>query len=466
MRMSLKALSLYLACAASGGTIACTKPQMASGMDRYAADHPDAGLPTNEGPLAVYSSVPSHPLNQLHQLLFYSEITPSEVSGALPRELEALTDAHKPWYFRKRAGTPEDTKTFGGDVRISPVVHWTASNSQTLNHLHDSLSDGAIIQQLSPLQRQLLQWDLLSVWWRLEQKPDIPDNDLWKLANLVRVSSQPEETLRSLPSGWEHAQTQFQNRKAVDSSLEDNASASEYFTDENIFASGGNWSEISRKSTQLFVASQSLRNSRVFIKTNQQHDLQAWMDWHRKSSDKHNFQPATQIETSMVLSLMGISSELKPVATPIIDEIRFRTVYSSDNGLDVSKTTTQDGSSIWVYFIDRQQTLQNNAPTYRPISMETQSVFLEYGTEKHATYAAQCSLCHRLTNAGNQTIAGIRSLSLAAQPEIENDPSYRGRLAEAQMQIVSDRLRARLSEAKIDLQPLKINFRETIHAIP
>ncbi len=432
-------------------------------QDRFDAAHPDAGLPANSQPLRVYSDLQEHPLNQLHHLLFVSEVQPAEINGALPRELLAGTDASKPWYFRRRVGNEGDRKLFGGDVRVSPIVNWESTQSLELERLYAHLRDGQEIGRLAPISRQLLQWDLLAVWWRLEQKEHIPQGDLWRLADLIRVATQSEAEIRSLPSGWDQAQKQF--LKATDPTPHEGV-PSEYFSSEDILDSQGNWTEISRRSTQLFVATQSLRNSRVFIKTDLDRNLQSWMESHKDSQARQDKRAEERIETAMVLSLIGITPDLKPIASPVIDEIRFRTVFGSKEFIDPSLSTTQDGSSIWVYFIDRQGTLNEGSPVYRNVPMTSQAIFLEYGTAKHATYAAQCSLCHRLTNAGNQTIAGVRALSISSGAAVEEDPAYRGRLAEAQMGVVVKRLEERLTTKEGSLPRCIVDFKDAIHTIP
>ena len=54
---------------------------------------------------------------------------------------------------------------------------------------------------------------------------------------------------------------------------------------------------------------------------------------------------------------------------------------------------------------------------FRFVPDTAQSLFLEYGTAKHTTYAAQCALCHRATNGGGQAPSGVRMLSRFAEPK-------------------------------------------------
>ena len=66
------------------------------------------------------------------------------------------------------------------------------------------------------------------------------------------------------------------------------------------------------------------------------------------------------------------------------------------------------------------------------------------GSPKHTTYFAQCALCHRTTNAGNQKPSGMHVLGLYAKPSVLTDPTKRGRDAEQQMAPVIAKLKERL----------------------
>ncbi|WP_010586464.1 hypothetical protein [Schlesneria paludicola] len=423
---------------------------------RFPVGHQDAGLPTSDLPLAAYHESPEHPLNRLHQLLFMADLVPEEINGALPREVEAKTDATKPWYFRKRAGTAADRKLFGGDVRVSPVLTWPTDRTASLLAVANELLAmpwAPSESGLSPLNRLMLQWDLLSVWWRLEQQADTPPEVLHALAKLIQKTAQPASVLRALPTGWNEGHAQFATAN------ESTSAATPYFSAADILAGKDGWVELSRRSTKLFVSPQSMRSSRVFLRLPPGTDLPAWMETQSVASKHPEKRPPQRIETAMVLSLIGMTAELEPVATPFIDEIRFRTVFGADEAVDVSQTTTRDGSNLWLYLVDRQQTFSTGTPSYRFIADENQAIFPEYGSAKHATYAAQCTLCHRLTNSGNQTLAGVRTLSTIAKAQVSDQPQHRHRLAESQMQVVTERLKLRLEQGSASLPAATFDFR-------
>lgn len=423
---------------------------------RFPVGHPDAGLPMSDHPLAVYHQSAEHPLNRLHQLLFIADLVPEEINGSLPRELDAKTDVAKPWYFRKRAGAASDHKLFGGDVRVSPVLTWPSDRTASFLAVANEVLALPMTPQdsgLSPLSRLMLQWDLLSVWWRLEQQAGTPSEVLYALAKLIQLTAQPESVLRALPTGWNEGRTQFIANEPT------NSAATPYFSADEILSGKQGWVELARRSTKLFVSPQSIRSSRVFLRLPENADLPAWMEAQSAASKSPDKRPPQRIETAMILSLIGITTELEPVATPFIDEIRFRTVFGADEAVDLSQTTTRDGSNLWLYFVDRQQTFSTGTPRYRFVSDENQAIFPEYGSAKHATYSAQCTLCHRLTNSGNQTVAGVRSLSTVAKPQVSSDPQHRYRLAESQMQVATERLKLRLQKGPESLPAAVFDFR-------
>ena len=73
--------------------------------------------------------------------------------------------------------------------------------------------------------------------------------------------------------------------------------------------------------------------------------------------------------------------------------------------------------------------------------MESQELFRDYGSRKHTTYAAQCTLCHRRSNTPDVSIAGFSALRLSSQPH-RAEPGERRTLAETQMQRFVTTLRA------------------------
>ncbi len=445
-------LALVLALALS----AVARGDQPTNARRHPAGSPDAGLPYSTEPGTFYDDDAQHPLNRLHQLLFIGEVTPVEISGALPREVAAGTEAERPWYFRKRTGTPEDRRTFGGDVRVSPVLVWPQERTEALVETAGAVLAGlqnGSLNTRSPLERLMLQWDVLGVWWRLEQQAETPPEVLDALAKLIRGLAQRRTDLEALPSGWTTAQAEFAG--GPPGSLE-----TPYFSADDVVGRKNGWVELERKSTKLFAAPQSLRAARVFLKLPHS-DLKAWVQQIASSSSARDDQrPPERVETAMVLSMIGISPHLEAVATPVIDEIRFRTVFAASDAIDLDTTTSRDGSTLWLYFLNRGATRTAKEPRYRFISGTDQAIFPEYGTAKHATYAAQCTLCHRLTNSGNQAPAGVRSLSAFAQPKVSDDPAHRLKLAEAQMAVVTSRLKERLEAGAKALPAATWDFRK------
>jgi len=156
-----------------------------------------------------------------------------------------------------------------------------------------------------------------------------------------------------------------------------------------------------------------------------------------------------ETETVLLLAMMGVTGGLEPVATPVASELRVRMAVAADVLDPAGDTSTRDGWNQWVWLFSREAALAGAGDgPLRFVRDTSQSLFLEYGSPKHTTYYAQCALCHRATNAGNQTPSGVNVLGLNSKPAVLADPTKRWRDAEAQMAPVIAKLRTRLAGAK------------------
>ncbi len=113
-------------------------------------------------------------------------------------------------------------------------------------------------------------------------------------------------------------------------------------------------------------------------------------------------------------------------------------------------TSSRDGINFWTYFRQRPGIAaaagtDPDHASFRFVPDTAQSLFLEYGIAKRTTFAAQCVLCHRTTNSGNQAPAGLRSLSRYARPHVIDKPETRLRQAEVEIALVVDKLKARIA---------------------
>ncbi len=415
-------------------------------VERFAAGHSREGLPISGTPVPTYARDADHWLNELHALLFTQSLVPEEVAAVLPTERTNRADADffvKGWQFGKRKGTELDRTTFGGDVRVSAVVTVDAKRRERLVLLLDRLSSAdrvaAVPELKEPLARLMLQWDVLSLWWRLESdrkwKHDDPEL-LTAMAKAVRALAQPKQVLEGLPSGATELIKQFADRTEA-------KSPSEPFLPPTLFDQSpkSGWVEIERKSTRLFRGDTALRTSRVFLDAGTRTRSVELIEAANAKAARPEVPTGTQV--GLVLTLVGFDESLIPVATPVVDEVRVRRVTGPFRlGADNS-TSSHDGIDHWVYFRSRSGSLLGGQP-FRFIPDTTQGLFLEYGSAKHTTFAAQCALCHRAEINTLSAPMGISSLNPAARPRVLDKPDTRFRLAEEEMKSVAERLRLRL----------------------
>jgi hypothetical protein len=391
----------------------------------YPPAHDRAGLLPTADPLPVYHPDPGHWLNQLHATLFIADRVPAEVAGALPEELKAagLTadQFYKVgWYFKKRPGQPADHRVFGGDVRVSPVEDFGGDRGQRLRDLLAKLDAGSA--PADPVARLMLQYDLLHAWIRLD-KPGADPATLAAVAKAVRTVALPADVLKALPSGLDKlarvgtAGPPERARPYLSAGLIDRTNASP-------------WVEVDRDSTStLFHAKNALRVSRIYLNAGSR----------EKTLAAIAAGPAAKLdvgtETAFAFEMIGLDPDLKPVPTKVVDEFRVRRLTGPVALTADNPTASKDGWDQWIYFRSRP------GNEFRFLPDDTQSLFLEYGTAKHSTYAAQCALCHRATNAGGQTPVGVRTLAKHANPRESTDPARLPAIAVEQLGPIVARLR-------------------------
>ncbi|MBK7876431.1 MAG: hypothetical protein IPJ77_11860 [Planctomycetes bacterium] len=395
--------------------------QDASQPARLLRGHDFEGLPASGAAQAVYAKDPAHPLNQLHALLFLAELAPDEVGAALPTERKTSgVDAEHffvgKWPIAQRKGTPADRRWFGGDVRTSPLVALDPARDARLVELcarFDTREEVAQVSELaSPLAKLLLQWDALQVLVRMDRK-DFGSADARRaLHRVVMALAQPRAALEALPSGLADLHAQVPTGSAEDR-------RAPFLDRELLQDAAGPWVEVQRRSTALFDAKNSLRSARAFLRTGKREDALAFVAAVRAAkSDAELPKLARGAEVALVLTLVGVDTEGRAVATPVIDEVRLRALAGAEELSAANDTSSRDGWNHWVFARTRRGSLvAGDEGAFRFVPDTAQSLFLEYGTAKHATYAAQCALCHRATNGGGQAPSGVRMLSRFAEPE-------------------------------------------------
>lgn len=410
-------------------------------QNRHPAGHELEGLPVAVDRESAYSSDPQALPNRLHRLLFIDEVVPEEIAASLPaeRRQEGTADAEffrKGWYFRKRKGEAADSHLFGGDVRISPVLRPDEARTRALLAVLEECATREQVEACTdlrePMARLLLQWDLLTLWWRWERLEQIDPQLLTALCRSADALALPRSTLDALDSGAASL-----GKLAGENPARDRCQP---FVPTGWIDAAGRfaWPELNRKSTKLFHAENQFRASRVFV------DLPEPQLAPILAGGKVDAAAAQQPVTSaLVLTLMAVSRDGEVVATPVIDEVRIRRSAAGED----APSSSRDGSSHWIFFrIRRGEEAESPTGLFRFVPDTAQSLFLEYGSAKHTTYFAQCALCHRLKDAGGQTPWAIRSLAAHAAPRLVATPDERLRQAEGELAEFQARFRARRAD--------------------
>jgi hypothetical protein len=414
---------------------------------RFPHGHIREGLPVDGRPVPMYAAQADHWLNELHALLFVQDLIPEEIGKALNSERNDLTDEAffvKSWQFKKRKGSDTDRTTFGGDVRVSALIAVDEPRKEKLLKHLARLASKDQVEQIpelkEPLARLLLQWDILSVWWRLETDRNWNSDDpvlLKAMAKAVQSLVLPKLTLQLLPSGTNELLQEYGRHSEP-------KLTSEPYLPSDLFsvAKDSPWVEIERKSTRLFRGETALRASRVLYNLGDRSQAVRLIDEAGKK-DRGKLEVPAGTQLALVLTLVGIDDQMQPVATPVVDEVRIRRLTGPFELAAKNHTSSHDGVDHWIYYRSRAGSLLGKEP-FRFIPDTTQSLFLEYGTVKHTTFAAQCSLCHRTEVNSLAMPLGISSLSPAAKPKVASDAGVRLRLAEVEMKGVGSKLQERL----------------------
>jgi hypothetical protein len=96
-----------------------------------------------------------------------------------------------------------------------------------------------------------------------------------------------------------------------------------------------------------------------------------------------------------------------------------------------NRTTSRDGIQIRAYELRRASLRQGvHDRLFRLLHDNDQALFRDYGTLKHTTLAAQCTLCHRLHGVSDAYLGGFITLGPSARPRPAATGSERLRLAE------------------------------------
>ncbi len=269
------------------------------------------------------------------------------------------------------------------------------------------------------------------------QDPD--EKLLVAFAKAIRSLSQPTEVLESLPSGLDGLRSEFTNGDARD--------RTKPFLPADFPPQAGDassrWIELGHKSSTLFQAQHSLRASYVYLAAATRDDSLNLLKLGQNTARDAVIPDQDGVLTALVQTLIGIDSDLEAVVTPVADDVRIRLFQAPAELRADHPSSSRDGSSHWIYLRTRSGSRSDKASDFRFVPETAQALFVEYGSLKHATYAAQCALCHRNTHSGGPTRMGIRSLSAHTKVHLA-EPGERTRLAHDEMASVVERLKARL----------------------
>ncbi len=398
--------------------------------ERYPVGHPDQGLPHPDFVLAPYHEDPNHILNRIFRASFLVTAVPAEVGRALPREHRDPTEFfRKPWYFSVRAGNPTDRKLFGGDTRLLSREGFTPSEAKDFAEVLASLNGEAILHLRGrPELAVLFQHDLLRLAERLMAARRNPEL-LKPIAAAIKKAALPPGRILDLPAAFDLG-LKF---GSIDFPLPANLLRVEPLPD-------GPYLELLRNSTRLFVASHTLAWSRVFV---------AWPTSPKglaeflsaPSEDRGNEVPVGTLSV-LAQGVVAVDDRGRAHATPLVFDLRVKWLANREPMSAENRTTTRDGIQIRAYELRRTSLRQKTYERlFRPIHDEDQALFRDYGSLKHTTQAAQCSLCHRLHGVPDAKLGGFITLSPGARPRPAATGSERLRLAEDEVLGFLDRFR-------------------------
>ncbi|MBL8897337.1 MAG: hypothetical protein JNM84_06905 [Planctomycetes bacterium] len=405
---------------------------------RFAPGEKDQGLPQVGALWAPYHADPEHRLNRIFRALFLAELAPAEIAAVLPREHgDDAAFFAVGWVHAKRAGEARDRRLFGGDGRQLPREGFSAAESAHLLAELEALAPDDREALLAPAELAVLfQHDLLRTAQRLldtEENPELLPA-LQRAARFVALDERERAALadplaRALatPAAREH----FARR-----GLGELAELAEH--------ADARYRELLRRSTRLFDAEKTLLWSRLWLAHPEgPRALETLLD----SIATPGATPSAPIGLRAILlqGIVALGPDGAPFATPVVIDVRTQHLANRDELSYANPSFTRDGIDFGILLLEREG-LRRGDPQhfYRVVEPDDQELFRDYGTLKHATYRAQCSLCHRNTGTPEPELGGFPVLRAHAKPELARTGLERLRLAETEMQ----RFLARFPAAK------------------
>lgn len=396
---------------------------------RHDANSADRGLPRDPAAFRPYHDDATHPANRVFRALWLQHATPAEVGPTIRRQ-DAM-DWSPGWPLRKRAGTADDARWFGGDGRLLPLEGLDATAERELLTLLATLTPTSeAVRELTtaaPL-AVLFQHDLLRAAERLletKQNPALVP----ELARVARAVALPRAALAQLADPLPAA-------AAADAALRAQLPTT-------FGGSRTDMAEVLRRSTRLFDAEKSLLWSRVFLAHPAGKDaLAALLPKDGAAAGKG---PTVPIGFAAVLvqGIVAFDVDGAPHATALAFDVRTQVLRNRDAAGADNATFTHDGLEFAIWQLEREGLRRGSAAAFfRPIAADDQDLFRDYGTGKHTTYRAQCALCHRLASTPEPELGGFVVLRPHAQAAFAATGDERLRLAETQAKRLWDRAQA------------------------
>ena len=405
----MRSASRLLAIAASIGLAAAP----IAAQQRWIANGPDRGLPAPEAKWLPYDADLAHPANRIFASTFLVELVPAEVGAALPAEAEnAAAHGADARHFGKRPGEERDRRLFGGDALQLPRESFSAAESKELIAALESLRG----EPLAALRKSTF----ACVWLQ---------NDILRLARrLLDTDANPELLAPLLSAARDLALPRAQ---LLDSELAT-------FSPKDLAAveptiDPGRLVEVERRSTRLFDAERTLLWSRVFFQ---------WPDTDGRDFTEELAAIAAGSEPKvpagaravLVQGIVALDDRGAPCATPLAIDVRLQQFVGDADPSAAMATTTRDGVDFRVLWLERE-TLRTKGGRvslrdFREVDDEDQVLFRDYGSLKHTTVGAQCTLCHRVSGTPEPELAGFPLLRKTAQPRVASSPVARLELAE------------------------------------
>tara|TARA_R110002096_G_scaffold5514_13_gene25829 strand:- start:5039 stop:6313 length:1275 start_codon:yes stop_codon:yes gene_type:complete len=390
---------------------------------RLPSDHKDFGLPHPDATWAPYAEAEDHVCNRIFRLLYLSECIPTVVASALPREhanAEAFYVAG--WYFKKRKGEARDRRLFGGDGRQLPAEGLPQADATRLQGWLQAV-DGDVLRELRSRPRA-------AVWFQ---------HDLLRYARRLLDVKQHPELLQPLLACAQRValpRAMLQSDAVRTTTYEQVASQLPGFDPKRSI-------EVARESSRLFDAEyqQVWSTVHLVIPDLQAEAVAAWL-----TAGKQRTRLPTQSTALLLQGIVAIDDQGNPCATDLVIEVRTQRLRNRNPLAFDNPTTTRDGVDFAVWSLARRAIRDADASVhqvpfaaFRSIDMESQALFRDYGSRKHTTYAAQCTLCHRRSNTPDEAIAGFSALRTSSKPA-PAQPGARKRLAEGEMLRFLDKL--------------------------